>query len=520
MIPAAIAIVLIVARLRIGVVLSVLYRFIIRRRQRMARRYITRACAAVTAGIALAAVGVTAASASAAAPRAAPVTAAGTSHVPASSGTQLWAKRYDGPGNNNANAVAASPTGQEVFVTGFSTGTTTGEDYLTIAYNAATGAQLWVNRYNGPGNNNDYANSVAVSPSGGTVYVTGSSYGGPLNFDYATVAYNASTGAQLWVKRYIGAEDGAVATSVAVSPAGSTVFVTGGSYSPTIGADEYATVAYNAATGAQLWVKSYDGPTHNTSYPYSVAVSPTGNTVFVTGYSYVSGTRTTLDYDTVAYNAATGAQQWAKTYNGPGNYTDEAYSIAVSPTGSTVFVTGESTGTLSVFDYATVAYNAATGAQQWAKTYNGPGNTGGEAHSVVVSPTGSTVFVTGEATAGSGDYATIAYNAATGAQQWVKLYNGTANSTDAASSVAVSPSGSAVYVTGETTSTTTGEDYGTVAYNASTGAQLWVKRYNGPIGRTDFATAMAVSPAGGTVFVTGDSGNGPYYGYATAAYQG
>jgi DNA-binding beta-propeller fold protein YncE len=251
-----------------------------------------------------------------------------------------------------------------------------------------------------------------------------------------------------------------------------------------------------------------------------MVVSPNGNTVFVTGYSFVSGTRTTLDYDTVAYNAATGAQQWAKTYNGPGNSTDEAYSVAVSPTGSTVFVTGESTGTLSVFDYATVAYNAATGAQQWAKRYNGAGSIGGEAHSVAVSPSGSTVFVTGEATSGSGDYATIAYNAATGAQQWAKTYNGTANSTDDAHSVAVSPNGSTVYVTGYTTATTTGEDYGTVAYNAATGAQQWVKRYNGPIGRSDFAYSVAVSPTSGTVFVTGNSGNGPFYGYATVAYQG
>ena len=406
MIPGAIARVHNVACLRIGMVLSVPYRFIIRR-QRKARRYIPRACA-VTAGIALAAVGVTTASASAAAPQATRATAAGTSHASSSPGTQLWAKRYDGTGNNNANAVAASPTGQEVFVTGFSTGTTTGEDYATIAYNAATGAQLWV-------------------------------------------------------KRYLGAEDGADATAVAVSPTGSTVYITGDSYSPTIGANTYATIAYNAATGAQLW---------------------------------------------------------GKTYNGPGNSTDEAYSLAVSPSGGTVFVTGRSTGSLSVYDYATVAYNAATGAQQWAKTYNGLGNIGGEAHSVAVSPSGSTVFVTGEANSGSGDYATVAYNAATGAQLWVKLYNGTANSTDDAHSVAVSPTGSTVYVTGYTTATTTGEDYGTVAYNAATGAQLWVKRYNGPIGRSDFAYSMAVSPTSGTVFVTGNSGNGPFYGYATAAYQG
>ena len=65
--PTAIAAVLIVACLGMGMVMSVPYRFF-RRRQRKAERYITRACAAVMAGIALAAVGVTAASASAATP--------------------------------------------------------------------------------------------------------------------------------------------------------------------------------------------------------------------------------------------------------------------------------------------------------------------------------------------------------------------------------------------------------------------------------------------------------------------
>jgi hypothetical protein len=40
----------------------------------------------------------------------------------------------------------------------------------------SAGAQLWVERYNGPGNFGE-AYSVAVSPSGGTVYVTGYSYG-------------------------------------------------------------------------------------------------------------------------------------------------------------------------------------------------------------------------------------------------------------------------------------------------------------------------------------------------------
>jgi hypothetical protein len=42
------------------------------------------------------------------------------------------------------------------------------------------------------------------------------------------------------------------------------------------------------------------------------------------------------------------------------------------------------------------------------------------------------------------------------------------------------------------------------------GGQLWVSTYNGPADNIDFATDAAVSPGGGTVFVTGvsDASNG------------
>ncbi|MGO9160610.1 MAG: WD40 repeat domain-containing protein [Streptosporangiaceae bacterium] len=326
----------------------------------------------------------------------------------AATGAQLWAARYDGPSNDSAGAqVAVSPNSTTVFVTGTSLGTPTGEDYATVAYNAATGAQLWAARYDGFGSGGNYAHSVAVSPGGSMVFVTGNSLGTNDGYDYATVAYSAATGAQLWVKRYNGASNGERgANSVAVS--GSTVFVTGSSYGGSTANYDYATIAYSAATGAQLWVKRYDGPGSGGDQAYSAAVSPSGGAVFVTGYTDTTSTSAGYDYTTIAYNAATGAQLWLERYNGPVNFTDEAYSIAVSPGGKTVYVTGESAGTDDGWDSATVAYNAATGAQLWVKRYAGAG-LGSKDFSVAVSPVTGTVFVTGYAVDGGSDYATVAY---------------------------------------------------------------------------------------------------------------
>ena len=327
-----------------------------------------------------------------------------------SPGDRLWVQRYSGPGNNfdDPRAVGVSPDGSKVFVTGQSN-TSASSDYATIAYDATTGTQLWAKRYNGPANFFDGANALGVSPDGSTVFVTGQSDGSG-GFDYATIAYDAATGTQLWVKRYNGPENlGNVANALGVSPDGSRVFVTGESIGSG-NASDYLTIAYNAATGQRSWMKRKNGPANGEDVANALGVSPDGSRVFVTGFSHGSGSG--RDYATVAYGAATGTQRWIRRYNGRPNDIDSAEALGVSPDGSRVFVTGFSFSFVSNYDYLTVAYKAATGQRSWVKRENGPAFGDDQASALDVSPDGSRLFVTGrsDGLTGPKDYETVAYS--------------------------------------------------------------------------------------------------------------
>ena len=204
-------------------------------------------------------------------------------------------------------------------------------------------------------------------------------------------------------------------------------------------------------------------------------------------------------------SAQVGAQ-WVARYNGPTDSGDKAKAVAVDSSGN-VYVTGESVGSGTGTDFATVKYGA-DGSVVWTARYNGPDNDNDSAVAIALDGS-SYVCVTGQSY-GSGtgvDYATVKYNATNGAEEWVARYNA-ADSVDSPHAIAVDSSGN-VYVTGESFDSTSGYDYATVKYNASNGSQAWVARHNGPGNGVDRAYGIAVD--GGSVYVTGgsyDSGTG------------
>jgi len=155
---------------------------------------------------------------------------------------------------------------------------------------------LWTNRYNGPGNGHDWTSAVALDRSG-NVFVTGS-----------------------------------VLSSTAWS------------------SSDWATIKYSSA-GVPLWTNCYNGPATGEDWAQAVAVDGSNN-VIVTGYTTNSASG--FDYLTIKYSSA-GVPLWTNRYNGPGNWGDFAWAMAVDRSDN-VIVTGKSVGSGGNYDFATIKY--------------------------------------------------------------------------------------------------------------------------------------------------------------------
>lgn len=372
-----------------------------------------------------------------------------TAHTTA--GKPAWTTRAPTNLPTTGIAIASSRDGRRVYVTGFITLRPNINsfpfDYVyTMALDAASGRVAWVRQYQGIGANSNRGFSAAPSPDGRTVYVTGFAQRlcavcQVIPADFVTIAYAASNGRPLWLRTYQGLQGGQnVAVSVAVSPNGRQVFVTGLTERPTMQPTQlfdFGTVAYRASDGRPQWVKRYASGTYGV--PVRVMPSPRGDAVYVAGTSSDNGPggATFYNYTVLKYAASNGAQRWRSSFRDVAGTSNVMTAATLDPRGDRVLVTGQAQqretavpqeASFASVAQSTVAFATSSGKRLWHAAF-APNGQPALGAAIGVHPRGGTVYVGGVLgvtvpVAGTVGYSvTTAYNAGNGKLGWTARYD-------------------------------------------------------------------------------------------------
>lgn len=428
------------------------------------------------------------------------------SDTPASA---AWVNRYNGPASNYdwASKIVTDVSGNSI-VMGKACRVLESSgcgDNITIFKYDPNGITLWNATYSG---NTMWGQDLAVDGLG-NVYVSAAMCrtSSCANWDAITLKYDAN-GNALWSTPPQSSDT--LPSALAVDGAGN-AYMTGGHCDPAEGSCYITTIKYDA-NGNLLW--DAREPASSNSGGRDIAVDSAGNV-------YVAADDTLHGYATIKYGPNGGTPLWQAYYQ-PNNGNHYNRALALDAWGN-VYVSGLSHNDIFNYDIATVKYDN-NGNQLWVRRYdNGGDDTVGWwlGSGQVVADAFGNVYISGASSNGlDEDYVTIKYDT-NGNSLWTSRYGDAG--WDVAMAMAIDNSEN-VYVTGfacidlatHCAGWTTSLDYATIKYG-SDGHPRWSGRYDGGWG-VDMAQALAVDGSG-NIFVTGPSGGqGSSYDYATLKY--
>jgi hypothetical protein len=322
------------------------------------------------------------------------------------SGILQYGVSYNGPGNSNdiSNGMAVDSSGN-CYIAGYSSFNFGPSDGILIKYNNA-GDTVWTRKL--VSNLSDDFTSIAIDTDN-YIYAAGSSG------DSAVVLKFDSTGNSIWRTSYRETPFNIILGGKILIDRlnniliGCTKHITSNPFSADFLVRKYS------QNGSLLWSATYGNPANVADWMNGIVIDNSGNS-YATGYSEVNG----RDILTVKFNN-NGALNWAKYYNGLSNATDQSNAIICDTTGNNVFITGFTFKSGASIDFITMKFDT-FGDTQWVKTYNGPGNYQDNAEDIAIDKN-LNVYITGTSFITNTDYntATIKYSI-DGNLQWLERW--------------------------------------------------------------------------------------------------
>ncbi len=399
--------------------------------------------------------------------------------------TQRWVFRYNGSGNNNdyANAVAYGSNGN-VYAAG--SVRRTNDDFTVISLTQA-GDTNWVFVYNGPGNGNDYGTAIAYGTDG-NIYAAGYTRGAGTGDDFTVISLKPS-GDTNWVRRYNGPGNGNDRAAAIIYGANNNIYAAGYSHDRN---DDFTVISYRQ-NGDTNWVRRINGPGNNNDYALDLVYGGDGRI-------YVAGTirAANEDFSVVSFTQA-GDTNWVRSINGPGNNNDRALAITYGAD-SHIYAAGYIRATND--NFAVVRFTQ-TGDTSWVRAINGSGNNIDHANDIIYGAD-NRIYAAGYIRAANDNFAVVSYTQA-GDTNWIFTYNGPGNNIDQANSIVYGTDGN-IYAAGFIRGVGTGEDFAVFSLR-QTGDTNWVYRYNSAGNNNDRASAVAWG-SGDNLYAAGYAGGG------------
>jgi len=341
----------------------------------------------------------------------------------------VWSARYNSSTNGDDRAFDMDMDNVgNVFVTGRDGNP---QGVITIKYNSS-GQQQWINRFSNHLSIVSQPDKIKTDRFGNVFVVGHDSHGFIIKYD--------SIGIEKWVTQF--AQFNAWYSDIAVSKSGF-IYAAGGTPRSNPYGD-ILLVKYNPQ-GDTVWMRTFNIPSNRGAGATSIYLDDS-NYVYITGAITIpTSIDTVQSFCTMKYDSL-GVMKWMRSYRSSVPNRDGQAMVIKGDKRGNVYVTGYMKNIAQYGDFCTIKYSN-DGTQKWINFYTGVAYGGGLPKDMAVDSTGN-VFVTGYSSDSLGiyNYATIKYDT-TGVQKWVRRFASIGMSDNIPTSICIDKSQNC-YITG------------------------------------------------------------------------